>query len=115
MSKSPILELVDIIDQNRWQDLSTVLAPDCVIERPGSEPLVGLERIERFYREERPIVSGLHKLDQVVADSEAGACWGTFSGTTKDGGSVEARFADTFTLKAGLITRRTTYVHGKGH
>ena len=112
MSTSPILELVDIIDQNRWQDLRTVLAPDCVIERPGSEPLVGLERIERFYREERPIASGLHKIDHAVADTEAGACWGTFNGTTKAGGSVEARFADTFTLKAGLITSRTTYVHG---
>lgn len=110
-----VTELLDIIDQSRWQDLSTVLAEDCVIERPGSALLVGLERIEQFYRHERPIADGHHQVDQVVGDSAAVACWGTFTGTTKDGRQIEERFAEAFVLQAGRITRRTTYLHRPAH
>ncbi|MFD3355314.1 nuclear transport factor 2 family protein [Streptomyces fradiae] len=92
-----------------------VLAPQCVIERPGAEPLVGLARIERFYRHERPVAAGRHTVERLLADAEAAACWGTFSGTDRDGRAVAARFADTYLLEGGRISRRTTYLHGPAH
>ncbi|MEW2258923.1 nuclear transport factor 2 family protein [Streptomyces sp. NPDC047869] len=112
---SPVTALIDIIDGQRWDDLKSVLAPDCVMERPGSQPMAGLDRIEHFYRNERQVRHGKHVVDRVVADEEAAACWGTFRGETPDGSVIEARFADTFVLADGLIRRRTTYVHAPGH
>jgi len=115
MSASPVTTLIGIIDAQKWDDLGSVLAKDCVIERPGAEPMVGLDRIEHFYRHERRIAHGRHILERVVADTGAAACWGTFRGESPDGTVIEARFADTFLLTDGLIHRRTTYVHGSGH
>jgi uncharacterized protein len=106
-----VAELLDLIDQHRWSDLPHLLAADCVIERPGSAPLVGLARIKHFYRHERPVAAGHHELDEVVANAGAAACWGTFTGTTKDGHSIQERFADTFRLSGDKITHRTTYLH----
>lgn len=115
MSTTPVTTLIDIIDAQRWDDLKSVLAEDCVIERPGSQPMVGLEQIEHFYRNERRVSYGHHAVDRVVAAEEAAACWGTFRGETPDGTVIESRFADTFLLTNGLIHRRTTYVHGPAH
>ncbi|AOT62606.1 MULTISPECIES: nuclear transport factor 2 family protein [Streptomyces] len=115
MDTSPVTALLDIIDDGRWDDLPSVLAPQCVIERPGAEPLVGLARIERFYRHERPVAAGRHTVERLLADAEAAACWGTFSGTDRDGRAVAARFADTYLLEGGRISRRTTYLHGPAH
>ncbi|MFF7983327.1 nuclear transport factor 2 family protein [Streptomyces sp. NPDC007901] len=115
MTTSPVTALLAIIDDERWEDLPTVLAEDCVIERPGAAPLTGLARIEQFYRHERPVAQGLHKIERIVAEGEAAACWGTFTGTGRDGSAIVARFADTFLLEAGSIRHRTTYLHGPAH
>lgn len=110
-----VTELFDIIDHKRWHDLPTVLTEDCVIERPGSPVLEGRERIERFYRHERPIARGRHQIERVLGDAASAACWGTFSGTTEEGQQIQARFAEAFVLRDGRIARRTTYLHQPAH
>lgn len=108
--------LLEIIDQERWDDLPAVLATDCVVERPGAAPLVGLSRIDRFYRHERPIRSGKHVVEQLLTGPGTAACWGVFTGTKPDGSRMEVRFAETYLLRSGRIARRTTYVHtSAGH
>lgn len=103
--------LLQIIDQQRWDDLPSVLAEDCVVERPGAAPLVGLARIDRFYRHERPIRDGRHVVHHLLTGSDTAACWGVFTGRTADGTAVEVRFAETYRLRSDRIVQRTTYVH----
>ena len=51
-----------------------VFTDDIIYERPGYEPLVGIERVIKFYRAERVIVSGRHYLENMVLNEHAGAC-----------------------------------------
>ncbi|TDB91982.1 nuclear transport factor 2 family protein [Micromonospora fluostatini] len=106
-----VTELFAIIDGQRWDELATVLTDDCVVERPGSPALTGLERISRFYRSERPIAAGRHEPEQVIGESDVAASWGRFTGETTQGQRVEERFAETYQLRDGRIARRTTYLH----
>lgn len=110
-SSALVTGLLDIIDRQRWDDIPTVLAEDCVVERPGAAPLTGLPRIDRFYREERPIREGKHVVEHLLTGPDTAACWGVFTGTKADGTRMEVRFAETYHLRAGRIVRRTTYVH----
>jgi uncharacterized protein len=104
-----VTALFEIIDDGRWDDLGRVLAEDCICRPVGSAPLVGLERIERYYRHERAIASGRHKMEKVVGDLSAAACWGSFTGTTKGGEDINISVAEAFVLRDAKIVWRTTY------
>ncbi len=78
-------------------------------ERPGYEPLVGYERVKKFYREERVIASGTHFLEGVVVNDDSGACWGRFVGVHKNGSAIDERFADAYTFENGKIRTRKSY------
>jgi ketosteroid isomerase-like protein len=106
-----VADLFQIIDDGRWEDLGLVLADDCVVHPAQAGPLVGLARVERYYRHERPIVSGRHRLGTVVGDDDTAACWGTFTGRTAHGEDITAAVAEAFVLRAGKIVWRTSYVH----
>jgi ketosteroid isomerase-like protein len=109
-----VTELFAIIDGQRWDELASVLTDDCVIERPGNPAMVGLDRISRFYRLERPIAAGRHEPERVVGEPGVAVCWGRFTGETTQGQRVEERFAETYDLRDGKIARRTTYLHRPG-
>lgn len=110
-ARALITDLFEIIDGRRWDELGRVLAEDCVAHPARSEPLVGLARIEHYYRHERPIESGRHRLDAVVSDVGAAACWGTFTGRTAAGEDISVSLAEAFLVRDGKIVWRTTYVH----
>lgn len=106
-----VTELFTIIDDARWDDLGRVFAEDCVYERPGYEPLHGQARLERFYRTERIIAAGRHEVLRIVSDLDSAACWGRFTGTSRDGAPLDEGFADTYTVRDGRITARRTYFY----
>src|SRR5262249_42115461 len=60
-----IARLFDVVDSRSWRGLGDVFCDDITYERPGYEPLVGFDRVVRFYREERVIASGKHHLENI--------------------------------------------------
>jgi branched-chain amino acid aminotransferase len=104
-----VVDLFRKIDARDWEALEDSLHEDVVYERPGYEPLVGRERVLRFYREERVIASGEHQLERVLTDGESGACWGRFVGLHKNGSAIDERFADVYLLQDGRIRTRRSF------
>ncbi|MFD0367358.1 nuclear transport factor 2 family protein [Streptomyces sp. NPDC059071] len=103
--------LFAIIDGRRWNELGRVFAADCVYHRPGYPALVGLADIERFYREERIIESGSHRVEEVMAGDDSLACWGSFQGLSRAGERLDERFSDHYRIDDGLISARRTYFY----
>jgi len=106
-----ITELFGIIDGRRWDELGSIFADDCVYNRPGYEPIVGLTQLQQFYRHERIIASGEHKIERMVSDLGTVACWGTFVGHGKAGQPLKEDFADTYQVCDGKILSRRTYFY----
>jgi uncharacterized protein len=109
VSDSIVKRLFDYVDSRDWEGLSDAFCDDVVYERPGYAPLVGLDRVKHFYREERVIASGRHELEHVVVDDTSGACWGCFIGIHKNGADLAERFADVYTFERGKIKTRKSY------
>jgi ketosteroid isomerase-like protein len=66
--------------------------------------------MEHFYRYDRPIRSGRHQLDSVVAAGTEIAVRGSFRGDLRDGGGVAHRFAEFFRIGPdGRFTARETF------
>jgi ketosteroid isomerase-like protein len=97
------------IDDGAWHNLHLVFSDDIVYERPGYEPLIGWERVEKFYRHERVIASGRHSLEHIVIKGCSGACWGRFIGEHKNGTPINEGFADTFTFENVRIKTRRSF------
>ena len=97
------------IDGRNWDELQHMFTLDIVYERPGYPPFEGLERLLKFYREERVIASGQHLLESVVVNQHEGACWGRFVGVHKNNSPIDERFADVYTFKDGKIQTRRSY------
>ncbi|MFE6051427.1 nuclear transport factor 2 family protein [Kitasatospora sp. NPDC056446] len=110
MNLAQAQEFYDAVDTGDIAGLIGRFAPEGSYHRPGYDPLVGRERVRRFYAEERKIKEGRHVLERVVASDGLAAVHGTFSGTLHDGSPADLRFADFFELTPeGLITRRDTF------
>lgn len=97
------------IDAGEFDRLRDCFATDVVYERPGYEPLHGIEALEHFYRHVRVIGHGEHEIQRVVAEAGAAACWGRFRGVSRTGEPLDERFADVYELRAGRVARRTTH------
>jgi branched-chain amino acid aminotransferase len=97
------------IDSGNWNSLQRVFCPDIIYERPGYAPLVGFDRVKKFYAEERVIASGNHMLEGVVVTNQTGACWGRFIGKHKNGSSIDEAFADTYVFQDGKVRRRKSF------
>ena len=94
---------------NDHDGLLALFAADIVYDRPGQESIVGINALEEFYREERPLSDGEHDTLAVVIDGDTAAVRGTFSGR-QGGERVAFGFADFHTVDTdGLISRRVTY------
>lgn len=100
-------ELVDAADVSALIDL---FAADAVYQRPGYEPIVGHEGLNRFYRDQRLIAHGRHTVTEMVVHGDSVAVQGRFHGVLRSGAEVELRFADFFHLTPELtFSRRDTY------
>jgi len=104
-----IRELFQAVDRRDWDGLRHCFCDDITYERPGYPPLVGYERVLKFYCEERIIASGEHFLEGTVANDYNGACWGRFIGKHKNGSTIDERFADAYTFQGGKIKTRRSY------
>jgi ketosteroid isomerase-like protein len=101
--------LFGIIDSRAWERLPEVFHAEVVYERPGYDAFTGLDRLDRFYREERVIASGTHHVEAVVEADGHAACWGTFIGVHRNGSPIEEDFADVYELEGGRIRRRKSF------
>jgi branched-chain amino acid aminotransferase len=104
-----ITRLFETVDSRQWEGLKNFFCDEMIYERPGYDPLVGRERVEKFYREERVIASGKHLLDNIIVNESSGACWGRFVGVHKNGAALDERFADCYTFQDGKIKTRKSY------
>ena len=101
--------MFESIDACDWEALARVLHPDVVYERPGYDPLVGLKRVLRFYREERLVASGSHRVDGVLVDGDQASSWGRMRGTMRDGSAADVQFAEVYAFADGRIRTRRSY------
>jgi len=104
-------DLFRVIDARDFEGLRDVCHPEIVYERPGYEAFVGIDRLLKFYREERVIASGGHHLTAVLVDESFGACWGRFLGEHRDGSALDVEFADTYEIEDGKIRRRKSFFY----
>ncbi|MFI5617184.1 nuclear transport factor 2 family protein [Streptomyces sp. NPDC051567] len=100
------------VDSGDVPALVSLFTPDARYHRPGYPPMTGHGELERFYRDQRVIRSGVHTLATVVSAGDETAVHGLFRGVLHDGRQVELRFADFFrTTPQGLISSRDTFFH----
>lgn len=99
------------IDACDWDRLPAFFAGACVYERPGYGPIEGLDRLADFYRHERRIAAGAHSLTGHFESRDGLVVVGDFAGQLRDGGDVNARFADYYLFAEGLIAHRRTYFY----
>ncbi len=105
-----IQRLFDAIDLKDEDVFSELFAEDVYYERPRCPPIVGVEAMIRFYREDRPIASGQHVIEHIVANDTCGAAWGRMRGITKAGKDVDVIFSDVYEFDArGRISKRRGY------
>lgn len=97
------------IDSNDWESLEPIFHQNIVYQRGGYEPFRGIDRVMKFYRQERILASGRHNLEGVVVDGDRGACWGRFEGQKKDGGDVVVDFADVYLFANNKIVFRKSH------
>jgi steroid delta-isomerase len=99
-----------LVDDGDVDGLVALFEPDSTYHRPGYPPLRGHAELTRFYRGERVIDTGEHRLSTVVTDGDTTAVHGEFHGVLRDGRRVALRFADFFTFGTeGRFARRDTF------
>jgi ketosteroid isomerase-like protein len=111
MQGAEIRKMFASIDAMDWATLQDLLHPEVVYERPGFEPLVGSERVMRFYRVERAITRSTHHIEGVVTDDGRGAAWGKADCELADGRWTTIGFAEIYHLANGLIRLRRTHFY----
>ena len=109
MSGDFIHEMFQFIDSRDWASLKEKFCEDVVYERPGYEPIKGLDDLLTFYSKVRIIAAGKHHLSHIVVNESTGASWGRFIGEGKDSSPLDERFADVYTFMDGKIKHRTSY------
>jgi len=109
MPNESIVQLFKAIDSSDWDGMLGLLHPDMVYERPGYPAFCGIDRVLQFYKEERILASGEHRLEHILCEGIEGACWGQFVGFKKDGSEVDERFVDVYTFRDGRILTRRSY------
>ncbi|MFE2276755.1 nuclear transport factor 2 family protein [Streptomyces sp. NPDC059454] len=101
-----------LVDSGDVPGLVRLFAPDAEYHRPGYNKLTGHAELERFYREDRVIADGTHRLSKVVSQGREVAVHGTFEGVLRDGTKTSVRFADFFSVTAeGTFSLRETFFH----
>ncbi|MGW0818650.1 nuclear transport factor 2 family protein [Streptomyces viridiviolaceus] len=101
-----------LVDAGDVSGLVRLFAPDAEYHRPGYDRLAGRAELERFYREERVIADGTHRLSKIVTQGREVAVHGTFEGILRDGTKTSVRFADFFSVDlAGTFSLRETFFY----
>lgn len=104
-----IQSLFEAIDAKDLSLLPIIFHKEIVYERPGYDPFSGIERLLKFYNEERVVLEGKHYIENIIADGRYGACWGKFVGRRKDYTEIDEKFADVYIFEEGRIRFRRTH------
>lgn len=107
--KDLITTMFAIIDDCRWPELATVFDADCVYERPGFAPIVGVTSLQAFYAHHRPIERGVHRVDALIAEDASMCAVGSFDGVLRDGSPIQLRFSDFYCLRDHRVSWRRTF------
>lgn len=99
----------EAIDARDYEQLLSCFDGDVVYDRPGQDAIEGIDDLEAFYREQRPLAAGSHEVHSLVVDGATVAVRGSFAGRQGDR-RVEFGFADFFEFTdEGLVGHRYTY------
>ena len=101
--------LLAAIDARDWQALGALLTEDSRYTVSGYPSFAGRDAVLHYYRELRPIASGSHRIDGVVAEPGHAVSWGRFAGVKTDGTTVDVLFADVLELSGSCIQARQVY------
>jgi len=104
-----IRNLFEAIDRKDLDFLPKIFHDEVVYERPGYDSFCGIERLLKFYKEERVVLEGKHYLEEIITNEHCGACWGHFAGRRKDYTEIDERFADIYIFERGKIKLRRTH------
>ncbi|PSQ28439.1 ketosteroid isomerase [Halobacteriales archaeon QS_9_68_17] len=97
------------VDAEAYDDLLSLFAADVTYKRPGQGTIDGIDELERFYREERPLEDGSHEVRAVVPNGDTVAVRGRFTGE-QGGETVDLGFADFHRFDdEGAIAERWSY------
>ncbi len=108
MTRADLEAMFRAVDASEWDTMAEYFHPALVYERPGFPLLEGRDQNLRFYRETRTY-RGEHRFECFAIEPDAGASWGRFVGTTKDGTPIDVQFADCYRFKDGLLWRRKSH------
>jgi ketosteroid isomerase-like protein len=106
-----IARLFTAIDDRKWETLPELFTPTVRYERPGYEPIRGIAPLVAFYRAERVVAQGRHRILGCLGDGEEVCCWGEFDGVSRSGRPLRETFADWYWTSGGLISRRKTFFY----
>lgn len=109
MADSSLHAMFATIDAQDWTTLPSFFHPEIVYERPGFPVLRGLDRVMRFYHEERGIRESTHRIDGTATQGDAGVAWGEVHCVLADGKETDVGFADVCLFDDGLIILRRTH------
>lgn len=98
-------------DNQTWDYFKEIFSDDIIYCRPGSDALFGVESLINFFKNERPVASGIHKIHKIlkIADNEY-AVLGWFDGRLKNNTSWQGGFFDYLVFSQGKICFRKTYL-----
>lgn len=103
----------DLIDRNAVDDLLALFHDEVRYDRVGTPPITGQEALERFYRYERVIESGCHRIDALLSNDEWVVARGSFVGRLRSGDDVDVDWTDWHHFRDGLIDYRQSLFPGR--
>lgn len=104
------------LDIGDFDGYGSLFAVDAVLHYPGLAPIRGRAAIERFRSTWLNYQVGVHRVDARSAAEAQITAVGRFAANRPNGASINADFADSFTLSDyGLLTvQKTDFVVGGG-
>lgn len=98
-------------DSSSWDELSQIFTDDVIYCRPGQPMLRGITSLISFFKNDRPVAFGVHKIYKIFSINEnQSAVLGWFNGELKNGSSFQVGFFDYIVFSGNKICIRKTYL-----
>lgn len=99
-------QLLRAIDDEDWAGVAALFADDAEYRTPAGKSLRGRAAIEHYYRRERTVSDGIHRIEQCWTLGAWTAVNGEFSGTTPADARQCLHFLDRLRIESGRIVER---------
>jgi ketosteroid isomerase-like protein len=101
---------LELIDSGRYEELSPLLSEKVVYQTIiGRAPIVGASKVIQYYKETRPVGSGVHEVAGVIAEEDKVAVLLRMKGAMKNGSRLEFEAVDLFTFEGDKISGIRTF------